>query len=74
MVKSLPSNAEDWGSVPAQGTKIPHALGQLSPCAPTTEPMLSRACLPKLEKAHKLQQRPSTVEKKVRTLFASLFY
>ena len=37
MVKNLPSNAGDVGSIPGQGTKIPHAAGQLSPHATTTE-------------------------------------
>ena len=30
VVKNLPSNAGDTGSIPGQGTKIPHAVGQLS--------------------------------------------
>ena len=30
MVKDLPSNAGDVGSVSGQGTKIPHAAGQES--------------------------------------------
>ena len=30
MVKNLPSNAGDTGSIPDGGTKIPHAAGQLS--------------------------------------------
>ena len=30
-VKNLPSNAGHMGSIPGQGTKIPHAMGQLSP-------------------------------------------
>ena len=30
VVKNLPFNAGDVGSVPGMGTKIPHALGQLS--------------------------------------------
>ena len=30
MVKNLPSNAGVTGSIPDQGTKIPHAMGQLS--------------------------------------------
>ena len=30
VAKSLPSNAGDTGSIPGQGTKIPHAAGQLS--------------------------------------------
>ena len=38
MVKNPPSNAGDVGSMPGGGTKIPHAVGQLSPCATTTEP------------------------------------
>ena len=37
VVKNLPSNAGDVGSIPGQGTKIPHAAGQLSPRATTTE-------------------------------------
>ena len=37
MVKNLPYNAGDAGSTPGQGTKIPHAVGQLSLCATTTE-------------------------------------
>ena len=32
-VKNTPANAEDGGSIPSQGTKIPCATGQLSPCA-----------------------------------------
>ena len=31
-----PSNAGDAGSIPGQGTKIPHAVGQLSPHATNT--------------------------------------
>ena len=31
MVKNLPSNAGNVGSIPGLRTKIPHALGQLSP-------------------------------------------
>ena len=33
VVKNLPSNAGDLGSIPGLGTKIPHAAGQLSPSA-----------------------------------------
>ena len=36
-VKNLPCNAEDAGSILAQGTKIPHAVGQLSPSTTTRE-------------------------------------
>ena len=38
VVKIPPFNAGDEGSIPGQGTNIPHAMGQLSPCAATTEP------------------------------------
>ena len=37
VVKNPPHNGGDAGSIPGQGTKIPHAVGQLSPCAATTE-------------------------------------
>ena len=35
--KNLPSNVGDVGLIPGWGTKIPHATGQLSPHATTTE-------------------------------------
>ena len=34
-VGNPPSNAGDAGSIPGWGTRIPHAVGQLSPCATT---------------------------------------
>ena len=37
VIKNPPYYAGDAGSIPAQGTKIPHAMGQLSPHATTTE-------------------------------------
>ena len=37
MVKNLPSNAGDQDSNPGQGAKIPHAVGQLTPCTPARE-------------------------------------
>ena len=45
--KESPYNAGDAGSIPGQGTRIPHAAGQLSPCATTTElnaPQLESLC------------------------------
>ena len=39
--KNPPCNAGDEDSIPGQGTKIPHAAGQQSPCAVTTEPLHS---------------------------------
>ena len=38
VVENPPSNAGDTSSISGQGTKIPHAVGQLSPCMATTEP------------------------------------
>ena len=43
MVKSPPSNAGHVGLSPGEGTKIAHAVGQLSLRAAATEPMHSRA-------------------------------
>ena len=40
VVKNPPANAGDWRSIPGPETKIPHALGQLSPCTTTSEPTL----------------------------------
>ena len=37
VVKNPPPNAGDASSIPGQGTKIPHAAGQLSLRATTTE-------------------------------------
>ena len=34
VVENPPSNEGDIGSNPGQGTKIPHAQGQLDPCMP----------------------------------------
>ena len=40
MVKNPPSNAEDTGSIPGQGTKTSPAAGQLCPHVATTEAAL----------------------------------
>ena len=37
VVKNPPYNAGDVGSIPGQGTKIPHAAEQLNPHTTTTE-------------------------------------
>ena len=50
LVKNLPSNAEDLGSISGRGTKIPHATGQLSLRATNTEPARSRAHTVQLER------------------------
>ena len=53
MVKNPPSNAGDAGTIPGQGTKIPHAAGQISPHTATTEHMSHnyRALVPQLERS-----------------------
>ena len=51
VVKNPPSNAGDAGSIPGRGTRIPHAVGQLSLHATTTEPTCSGAGAPQLEKS-----------------------
>ena len=38
VVKNLPSNAGDAGSIPGRGTKIPLAAGQLSLYSPVKDP------------------------------------
>ena len=58
MAKNLPSNAGDAGSIPGRGTKIPHAAGQLSPRATTTELMHCNG------KSRMLQLRPDTAKTK----------
>ena len=51
IVKNPPSNAGDAGSIPGQGTKIPHPSGQLNPQTTTTKPVCCS------ERTHMLQLR-----------------
>ena len=62
MVKNPPSNAGDVGLIPGRRTKIPHAMGQLSLCATTTELMRlnERAHVPANYRAHALWSPPAT--------------
>ena len=46
MVRNLPHNAEDAGSIPGQGPKILHATEKLSLHTVNTEPGCPRACVP----------------------------
>ena len=39
VVRSLPANSGDAGSIP-DPRRIPHAMGCLGPCATATEPVL----------------------------------
>ena len=53
MVKNPPCNADDGDLIPGQGTKIPHAVEQLSPHAGTTEPVCHNYWRPRaLRPAH----------------------
>ena len=75
VVKNPPSNSGDVGTIPGQGTKIPHAVGQLSLYATsielarlnerarmpqTTEPMHPGACVLQLEREN---THATTIEK-----------
>ena len=40
VVQNLPANTGDVDSTSSRGTKIPHAMRQLSLCTPTAEPQL----------------------------------
>ena len=57
-VKDLPSNVGDMGLIPTRGTKIPHAVRQLSPRATT-----GGAQAPQL-RSFTLQLRPDTAKQK----------
>ena len=59
MVKNLPCNTGDSGSVPCRGTKISHAAEQLSPCAATPEPGHSGAHELKLESPRVARKDPA---------------
>ena len=65
MVKNPSSNAGDAGSIPSWGTKIPHAVGQLSPRATTTEPTRSGATTRESRPAHHNSREASTVQQKI---------
>ena len=57
VVKNPPSHAGDMGLTPGQGTKIPHAMRQLSPRASTGE---AHSCLQSLSRVQ-LFAAPNTV-------------
>ena len=62
MVKNLPCNARNVGSIPGQGTKIAQDTGQLSPCVMTTEPAWHN------QRAGMLQLKGDTARKKKRII------
>ena len=53
------SSAEEEGSIPGWGIRIPHTMGQLNPCPTTTEFLHSRACVPQLEKSSHCNKEPA---------------
>ena len=53
VVKNPPSNAQDLGSIPGRGTKIPHAAGQLSTTPSPTGAPEQRPITAKKEKNKK---------------------
>ena len=52
VVKNPPSNAGDAGLFPGRGTKIPHAVGQLSLRAPEPKRHTQRAHVPQVLSLH----------------------
>ena len=65
MVNNPPFNAGNVGSILGQGIKVPHAMGQLSPCATTIDParLNQRACVPQLQSPRMPQlQSPRALE------------
>ena len=46
MVKNLPFNAGDTGSIPSQRTKVPHATRQLNPHITARESTTREKCVP----------------------------
>ena len=65
MVKNLPSSGGDTILILGQGTKIPHAVGQLSLSAAAREPMPRDhwACEPQLEKPSCCSEDPVQLQK-----------
>ena len=57
MVKNLPSKAGEVGSIPSQGPKIPHAMGELSWSNPTRKPA---CCNEDLEQPNKYLKKKTS--------------
>ena len=71
VVTNLPSSAGNVGSIPGQGTKTPHAMGQISPDTAITEPTCSGAHTP-------TAKNPSTTTKtrnsRINKLYIYIFF
>ena len=82
VVKNLPTNAGDTRSIPGQRTKIPHAMGQLSPQATTREAAhcnyqdltLWSLCSATREEALKLQCKPSGAKNPPKFVLFKVYY
>ena len=64
-LKNQSCNSGDIGSVPGWGTKIPHAVEQLSLPATATEPRCSGTHVTQLQRVHVLQQKMPHVATKI---------
>ena len=64
-VKNMPCNTGYVGSIPGQGTEIPHAMEQLSPCTTTTESVCHnlRVCAPQGKILHDAKKIPCAATK-----------
>ena len=62
VVKNLPSNTGDVGSIPDQGTKIPQAVEYGRPHAAATEAHAFKAMLCNKKSLHELQPRAITAK------------
>ena len=74
MVKNLPSSARGTDSIPGPGTEIPHAVGQLSPRAISTEPTYRRAQEPQLERSPWAFRRACELQPKLQHAAAKTQY
>ena len=61
MVRNLPCKAGDAGSIPGQGTKIPHSLEKLSPQAAT------RGSVSHNERSYMMQRKPCMLQLRLNT-------
>lgn len=65
VVKSLPCNSGDVGSIPGQKTKISQATGQPRPHAAETEPSHSRARVSQLARLRAAATKPARHSQRV---------
>ena len=68
VIKSVPCNSGDVGSIPGQKTKISQAIGQPRPHAAETEPSHSRARISQLERLRAAATKPARHNERVLVL------